>query len=242
MHGNSSAARLLAIVENGKKISQQENCRNAWASIFKCPPSDHATLMKRLGMAMSLPGEIVEQIRRDFPRQYERNDYAHFLNTFMQAFSHNLLDQPWATFIRKIDGPAVTYLSSTTDLFEMKGEADVMSDEDLIEIGNSVQELIETTLATDWPADLKRFVVGQLRAVASAIDEYHISGISPILDTIAATLGHACLREDYRKTLKTQSGMSFAKALASIANLVTVASGIPQLAQAGPFLLDFFGD
>ncbi|WP_353098947.1 hypothetical protein [Stenotrophomonas lactitubi] len=224
------------------KISADSTCRAAWSSLLQVDSSSLPDLLTRLAQVAALPSEVVESIKRDFPRQYARDDHRHFYNNFDKAFRSSDLNGPWQTFIKFIDQPTMIYLSLASDLLEAKNTASRMSDEELLSLRDEIDALITTTIDSNWPDEVKKFIVIKLRDIREAIENYFITGALPILDAIASTFGHACLREDYRETLKTQEGRGFAANLAKIANIVTVASGVTELAGASAFLLEFFGD
>jgi hypothetical protein len=66
-----------------------------------------------------------------------------------------------------------------------------------------------------------------------SIDEYRLTGALPLLDAIDTTIGHAALEKNYKSFLTdTELGKRLLDTLSSMANVVTVAVGIPQLTVA----------
>ena len=87
-------------------------------------------------------------------------------------------------------------------------------------------------LSSEITPDLKKYVIHHLRKILTAIEEYKISGALPILDAVESTIGHAYLDTSYRNFLtSSEVGAKILETLAATANVVTVAVGIPQLAQ-----------
>lgn len=66
-----------------------------------------------------------------------------------------------------------------------------------------------------------------------SIDKYRLTGALPLLDAIDTTIGHAFLENGYKSFLTdTELGKRLLDTLGSMANVVTVAVGIPQLTLA----------
>ena len=87
-----------------------------------------------------------------------------------------------------------------------------------------------TRLVSDQPTEVKRYLARNVRRILTSIEEYKLTGALPLLDAIDTTLGHMHIDAEYKSFLRdTELGKKLLDTLASMANVVTVAVGIPQL-------------
>ena len=61
---DNPAARLLRILEKGKKLPPPMSCRQAWCELLEVEIEDKVTLMGRLGKLIPLTAEITEQLSK----------------------------------------------------------------------------------------------------------------------------------------------------------------------------------
>ena len=230
MQYDNPAARLLSILRDGRNIGPTEQCRKAWAGLLNTPKNDHALLMSRLGKLMSLPQEIIDQIKQLFPNQ--QNTWDHWSRQVNNGFSTQNLNGQWETFLKHIDDHTINYLAISADLIQSKSTVQPLNLENLIELRNKISELLEAVLISEISPEIKKFVIHHLRKILTAIEEYKITGALPILDAVESTFGHAYIDPSYAKFLtNSELGAQILEALAATANFVTVAIGVPQLAQ-----------
>ncbi|WP_146092570.1 hypothetical protein [Xanthomonas arboricola] len=228
MQYDNPAARLLAILEEGQKISTNETCRNAWQSLLET--DSQPQLMSRLGKLMSLPQEIIDQTRELYPNQ--RPTWDHWSTQVNTAFSAQNINAEWNTFIRYIDSHTVNYLANSADLLQARSTAQHLNLDTLRSTREMVDALLRSVLEAEIARDLKKFIVHHLRKILTSIEEYKITGSMPILDAVESTIGHAHLEKSFCEFLKdTELGRRVLDTLAATANVVTVAVGIPQISQ-----------
>ena len=93
-------------------------------------------------------------------------------------------------------------------------------------------------MESDFPDEIKNYLVRGLQRIIVAVDEYRISGAAPILDAMEITLGHAFFDAEYRRALtNTDIGRTIVDVLASVASSITIAVGLPQLPETFQLLL-----
>ncbi|WP_372191351.1 hypothetical protein ACCQ21_19530 [Xanthomonas axonopodis pv. desmodiigangetici] len=228
MQYDNPAARLLAILEAGQKISINERCRNVWQSLLET--ESQPQLMSRLGKLMSLPQEIIDQTRELYPNQ--RPTWSHWSNQVNTAFAAQNINAEWNTFIRYIDSHTVDYLAISADLLQAKSTVQQLNFDDLLSTREMIDSLLQSVLESEISRDLKKFIVHHLRKILTSIEEYKITGSIPILDAVESTIGHAHLEKSFYEFLTdTELGRRILDTLAATANVVTVAVGIPQISQ-----------
>ncbi|MCK4842680.1 MAG: hypothetical protein KAT04_12490 [Methylococcales bacterium] len=231
MRSDNPSARLFSILENGKKISSTSKCRAAWQELLNVDPSDHALLMSRLGKMMELPDQIINTVKSDFPNQLKTCN--HWKSQVTKAFMTQDLNGQWATFIGQIDGHALNYLNITTELLQTTAITKLLNDEELSELRDSINKLLQETVESDIPDDIKKYVTGNLHKMLLHIDEYTITGAQPIMDSVDIMFGHAFSNDDYRNYLSGNDlGVNLVNTLTAVAATVTIVLGVPQLPEA----------
>jgi hypothetical protein len=236
LHSDNPAARLLKILEDGKKIDPNTKCRKAWHRLLDVEESNPALLMSRLGKLMEQPDLIIRDIKDNYPKQ--NSSHNHWSSKVNTAFMQQNLNGAWSEFIAHIDAHTIDYLSMSADLLDMKSSTQLMSEADINNIRSKVEELLNEAIDADIDMDFKKYVVRYLRKIVIAIDEYRISGAIPISESIESAFGHTFIDEKYRVNISsTEFGSKFLSALAAVASAVTIAVGLPQLPDTFQYLL-----
>lgn len=229
MNYDNPAARLLAIIENGKSISAHVNCRVAWEQLLDVE-NNNPLLISRLGKVMELPDSIIQAIKENFPNQ--QDTWSHWSTQVNHAFMVQNLNANWQTFINEIDQHSVTYLRLASDLLQVKSNTKILIDGEISPIRERLLGLLEEVLSGNLSDDIKKYLARNIRKIIVSIEEYKITGALPLLDSIESTIGHAHIDEPYKNFLvDTELGRRILDTLGAMSNLVTVAVGIPQLSQ-----------
>ncbi|OHY89390.1 hypothetical protein BI375_23730 [Vibrio rotiferianus] len=223
---DNAAARLLAILETGKKTNVNFDTKRAWMTILGLEPDTpnvESVLMSKLGQVMLLPHETKLLVEQYYPSQ--ASSLNHTLHQIQKAFTNQNLSATWTTFIQHIDSHCISTLSMTSALLDNKLETQLIESDQLSNFKEQVQEILNKTIASDLSSEFKKFMTHYLQKILSAINDYLISGAMPILDAIESTLGHAVLDPSFRDELKeTETGSSIRAMLGDLANVVTVAT------------------
>lgn len=230
MNYDNPAARLLNILESGRKIGANENCRTVWQRLLEVD-DNNPMLMSRLGKVMELPELIIVAIKEQYPSP--RNTWSHWEAQVNLGFMSQNLNGKWETFIQHIDSHSLTYLHLASDLLQAKSNTKLMPNEELISLRDKLQEIYNEVMGSEVNDEVKRYLARNLRKLINSIDEYKLTGALPLLDSIETTIGHIHIDTQYRNFLKdTELGQKLLETLGAMANVVTVAVGIPQLSQA----------
>ena len=142
-------------------------------------------------------------------------------------------------FIQHIDEHTINYLTMSVDLLDTKENITILSTEEIENIREQIDNILKDIIKMNLDENFKKYLTRYLRQILTSIDEYNISGIVPIMKSIEATLGHAFLDEGYRTNLtNTDTGKKIIKVLSSVADIITVSIGLPQIAgQLTQFLI-----
>uniref|UniRef100_Q47D46 Uncharacterized protein n=1 Tax=Dechloromonas aromatica (strain RCB) TaxID=159087 RepID=Q47D46_DECAR len=230
MDYDNPAARLLAILEEGQQKDANQNCRQTWNELLKTG-NDHAVLMSRLGHLFALPEQITQAIDDNFPTH--RKNCTHWESQVRNAFYAQVLNGNWSSFIGQIDSHTISYLGFTAELLQTKANTKSIADDQILEVRAKIDELYQEVLTSNIPSEVKTYLTRYLRKILNSIDEYFLTGALPILEATGTLLGHAFVDENYRSFLKNEKlGNRIFECLTAMANVITVAVGLPQLTQA----------
>jgi len=228
MHQDNPAARLLAVLVAGKKIRREEICRQVWHKLLEVPQSDPALMVSRLGKLMALPQEIIQLTREAFPERPPT--WHHWSGQVDAGFSNQNLNGHWLSFIDQIDDHTITYLTLAADNLDARASVRPLQKGAIDQLRATVADLLNSAIDSDLPVEVKKEVLRHLRNIAICLEEYQITGALPLLDAIEAPIGHACVSPNFRSFLKDHAvGQRVAEFLGVAANVVAVATGIPQL-------------
>ena len=230
MNYDNPAARLLSILERGKTKAPETNCRAVWEELLEAK-DDSPLLMARLGKVMELPRLAITSLKEEFPQQGDM--WSHWESQVNAAFMVQNMHANWDSFINHVDAHTLTYLRMASSLLQAKANTKLIADADLVTVRETLSAILVEVLASDLPDEVKKYVVRNLRKIVDSIDEYKLTGALPLLDAVETTLGHAAVDKQYKTFLtSTELGKRLLDTLASMANVVTVAVGLPQLTQA----------
>ncbi|WP_428025814.1 hypothetical protein [Arcobacter sp.] len=228
---NNPAKRLLIILEEGKRIPTNMNCKEVWCKLLEVEDRNNLSLiLSRLGKLMELPDIIIKDIIKHYP---EQKSYKHWSTRVNNSFSKQNLNSSWLTFIEGIDEHAIEYLRMSSALLDNNSDEELLTSEQLLNIKKNIDGIINDILDSDISENLKKYIIKYLRKILIAIEEYKISGIEPIIESLETTLGHAFLDDEYKSVILKESsiGEKIRNTLADIANLVTTCQGVFSIAQ-----------
>lgn len=223
---DNPAARLLSILEEGKNQSPETHCTKVWNLLLAT--EDTSLLVSRLGKTMNLTQQTIVAIQEEFPDG--GNTWSHWAQQVNYAFMVQDISSKWVTFIKHIDDHTITYLRMSATMLQAKSNTKLIAVAELGALRQTFSDLLVDILAADIPVEIKKYLARQLRNIVDTIDDYRISGALPLLDAVDATVGHMAVDKEYNHFLtKTEIGKRLLDTLGAMANVVTVAVGLPQL-------------
>lgn len=179
---------------------------------------------------MELPDQTIKAIKDSFPNQ--GNTWGHWSNQVNHAFMVQNLNDKWAGFIGHIDDHTITYLRLASDLLQSKTNAKIIAYSDLQELKEKIRNIYDEVIKSEIDDEVKKYLAHYLQKILIEIDEYHLTGALPLLETVEIMTGHAAIDKNYYDFLKdTELGKRILDTLGAMANMVTIAIGIPQLTQ-----------
>lgn len=236
MKTDNTAGRLLNILIEGRKYSGSDTTQEVWNKLLNIEDNNLALLMSRLGKIMELPNQIIDDINNYYPNQ--EVSYIHWNQAVIKAFASQDLNGQWYTFIDHIDDHTTNYLTTSVLLLDNKENTKLLSDKEISDIKININILIDDIINLDIDNSFKKYMTKYLTKIIISIDEYKITGVSPILESLEVTLGHAFVDQNYRDNIqKTEFGAKLITTLTTVASIVTIAVGLPQLPDFSIYLL-----
>ena len=233
---DNCAERLLKILVEGKAIAANVNCRNAWKQILEVDDQKESFLLSRLSKAMMLPDLTVESLKNIDGSDH--SFYQHWYSAVTTGFKKQNLNDNWGTFINNIDDHSISYLKINASLLQAHVSNSNISEEKLDEIHQKIQETLDDVLGSDLSEVVKIYLINSLQNILNAIREYKITGFSPIMEAIESSFGHAVINSEFREEMKnSETGKKVWDALGAVATIVSLATGLPQIASAAMNLL-----
>lgn len=231
MQSDNPAARLFAILDEGKKVDANQNCRGVWQNLLNVSSSEQALLISRLGKLMELPQTIISIVEDEFPNQLKTCN--HWSAQVNKAFMQQNLNDKWGSFSNHIDAHALNFLSITSELLQTKSPTKLLGDDELSDLREKIDSILNETIESDIDSEIKKYVAKGLSDLLRNIDEYRITGAQPIMDGVEIMFGHAFADENYREYLSNDGlGKKLVDILAAVASSVTIVLGAPQLPEA----------
>lgn len=234
MQYDNPAARLLSILQEGKKIDPATMCRDAWNKILgtQSPPQ----MLSRLGKVMELPQLTIQQLQEHFPHHVQT--WTYWSQQVNSAFIQQNIGGNWNSFITLIDVHTINYLQMSSDLLQSKATTKLILGDEIAPIREKLDSILRDLPNAEIPDEIKKMLLRQIQLLIASIDEYRITGALPILDEVFATIGHTSLHKEGKSFLYDHElGQRVLDVLNAISAVVTIATGVPQLQQAVQFFL-----
>ncbi|SFW16799.1 hypothetical protein SAMN03159511_1016 [Pseudomonas sp. NFACC19-2] len=227
MNLSNPARRLHEILKKGKAITPDTKCQTAWGNLLSAKPSS-PDLLRKLAKIMMLPDQILEIIKNEVPEQLETQ--KHWSTPVSAAFRHQNLSENWHTFTAHIPEQAIDFLSMTSVVIDMKLPSNDIDEEKLNTLRDKLAELLTEINTEEVPEKVRKYIEISIRKIMLAIDEYHLSGESEIIDAVEAAMGHAFFDKDYRDVMsETEVGKKLFDIFNQISVIVTLSTGLPAI-------------
>lgn len=227
---DNPAERLKLILQKGKAAPRTASCKDTWAYILGVDPTDNIAVLARIGGVMELARCAKNLIKIHAPSQIGTVD--HWSGQILNAFAVQQLGGTWSTFIDQIQADSIAMLSLTAEMLNNKLSVKVIQVEDLKNITTSFSELLIEIQNSSIADSLKVYLQCEIVELLQKISEYQISGALPIIRQTESMVGHIAFAPEYKDFLKENSiGQKLQDCLATVSNLTTITSSLPQLSQ-----------
>lgn len=228
---NNPAGRLYDILEAARRQNPKEPTRKAWAAVFHVESDDTGSLLQMLADLIGLVSETKSSIQR-----LDGVDHELHLKPFKKIeklLSSINLEASWENWRNQIDETMLLGLQFSADqLSRISGFTEIPSEE-LDAIRAAVDELFNTVVDSDLPADLKSLLIRNLESIRLALVAYLVRGIDGIRDEIERSFGSILLyRQEIRQAKPEEREVcsKFFKLVARLSQLVSLAYTSKELA------------
>ncbi|CAD5756419.1 TPA: hypothetical protein HNO33_17755 [Escherichia coli] len=201
---------------------------------------DNKTILwDKISKIMSLPKKIDNTLKDHFPE--DEITAPHWRPSVNDFFENLNLGESLSHSLQRISDNAINELGMISVLFKTKGQIGKLKDEQLIEIKEQLLELKESIINSDFPINLKKEILYYIDNMIRAFDDYEITGIEPIISATEATMGHACMSEQFNEVITTtEEGSKLKNILKKTITSINSIEGFVSLGANGITLLEFF--
>lgn len=232
MQFDNPAGRLYEILNSVRSHGKNTQARDVWNQIFGLPKDDLShELAAKLAKTALLVHESVLLLEDEHPdlASPPPSWVAQVITGFMTHNVHGTIE----SFQVHVSNETLVNVKTAAILLHKGSGRKLLSQQETAEIAASLTNLLEEVLNSDQPAELKSYLVRSIRKMLTAIDEYRLTGATAFLEIVEQTVGHAMVDPAYKSFLcDTELGKRVLDTLGAASNLVTVAVGLPALAQA----------
>lgn len=242
---DNPARRLHSFLVLATSIKPHVDSKNALMSIFKLTGQDNVVLRRKMIRLEETFNVVIEMVENVLPKGAV--SCWHIQKQLNTAFLNLSLQGSWGKFIDPIDQHVIDGLLSISTIMDFHPNdyhlhSENLSNEQLQSLKDQANKLLEDVVSSDFPEDLKIFIVSHVRKILEAIDDYRISGAMPIIENIEGVFGHVGLRayqdDSYKgKLLSSGLGPIIRDSVGVMANTIQIVTGYPHLKTAlGLFL------
>lgn len=197
---DNPASRLWNILNNGKNISGNERCIDAWHKLLNVEKGNKSLLFNRLGKVITLTSIINSDVIKYHNEEIDICNKA--ISQINIAFEHQNLSSQWDSFMRNINEETLNYLKLISKLLNYEYKTKKIDIKELNEFRKIVDELINDIRKLDINSDFKKHLLYYLKKIIDSIDEYNILGITPIIEANEIVVGHAVIDKKFGEKLK----------------------------------------
>lgn len=238
MKYDNPAGRLLEILLAVSKYEKTTDARTVWSAVFSLPKNESSPLLTaRLAQTMLLPHEAIAILEEEHPEL--ASPPPSWVLQVCGAFQVHNVHGPIESFKASISSETLANIRTTAVLLDKGSKRNVLADTELAEMKEAIATVLNEVLeAAELDDDLRVYLARALRKIITNIEEYELTGATPILESIEQTIGHAMVDAKYKSFLSDSAlGRRILDALQAASGIVTVAVGIPALAQITQQLL-----
>ena len=222
------ATRLVELLERAKSIPVHVPFLEGLSELFETS-NDYDKTIVRFAKFIVLSEEVVTTLNTLFTDGGTQHEYWQpRLKSILESMS---LNSTWGGFSNGIDQNMIVLVKVSETLINTKIKATTAESHNLKNIKQDFESLLVEIMDSDEiNIQLKIFVTRKIREIITSIEEYQLTGVSPILDAIDSSIGHCITNPEYKEFVNNSSlGKRLAENLGAAANAITVITGLPQL-------------
>lgn len=188
---SNPAGRLWHLVFEGRKLASQP-IPNAVATLFKCHPGDHASVLRGLLNYVDLTNEV-ERLMHRVPN-INAGKHLTWTGKVRQVFQHiGLTANPLQIVLDPFDEPAMSLLSICSDHLESIVREPIVDEAGIQSLLDEALKLHADISKSDIELALREYLLRHLRLVIDALFDYRTKGFESLWNGLAAVKGHCDL-------------------------------------------------
>lgn len=135
--------------------------------------------------------------------------------------------------LQRFDDTSRNYLEITSDLIEREYDVESkISALDCDGLLKSINGLLQDVRNSDLGYEVKTYFLAKLRELQIAIDDYMLSGKSPIIDVVDSVVGHLARDRNFQQVSKSnETGRGFWKLIQNVVIMLGLLNGGAALSQ-----------
>lgn len=238
MRYDNPAGRLLEVLTKVTNYGKTTQAQTIWSEVFSLPNNELSPLLTAmLAKTMLLVNESIEMLKEEHPEL--ASPPPSWTIQVTHAFQTHNVHGTIENFKNYISAETLANIRTSAVLLQKGTKRKILAETELSEMKSATQAVLQEVLdAVDIDDDLRVYLARALRKIISSIEEYELTGATPILESIEQTIGHAMFDDRYKSFLKDSAlGQRVLDALQAASCTVTVAVGLPALAQFSQQLL-----
>lgn len=214
------------------------NMESAWREVLNLPQDiDDLAVMHKVSKVMCLPDIITKRIGRiegentaaylgwkgDLYRAFRTVSFGHGFNKFSSSLSDSLVCN-LELCAQRIDSDYSDYSISQKDLDELREE---------------INELIDKTISAELAPNLKNYLLDHLYLLVESIDDYLITGIVGIEGAIDQIIGSSHTKPQTAKDVReSEMGKKFITICGKVYTFLSVFDGATNLVEQAYELIE----
>lgn len=226
---DSATNHLLSILIEARELQVNVAFIDGWKRLFRV--NDSLEAYRKVGLLYQLIDSSAQEVLVSDQTQVDS------VNHWRAQLYKGLNSGPtknWLEFLSCIDAHTINYLRMQASLVHLTNSDNQIEPQELLKARNMLDEAILEIKESGLSEPTKIAVIRRLRSIMAAIDDYSICGNEAVFDQFKATIFDLAANTEVSEK---GIGKKLSEAIAVLANLVTSATGLQQLASPALKLL-----
>lgn len=224
MTNDNPAARLLSILESIHDTPPNTPCKNAWCSALGINDRNDSDLMVGLSQLMGTSVEAVLLMNERFPALKPQTSQWHI--HLVMALTSQQLASNIHTFINGYPRTNNDFLKVMDQMIGISAPTEI--DLSIVnEFREGISSLINETLESQLEPKAKNYLVKALRRILAALDNYRLTGVVPVIESIELVAGHMFTDSQFKTSMSSDFGNRVFSVIGAMADSIAIATGAP---------------
>jgi hypothetical protein len=223
------AAKLHTLLDSAKKKGNQ-NFRFTWANVFDIEQNDTSALLEKYNSLLNLYFSTKKIITENERLNNEKN--IKYINLIGQALGLINFNNNTSQFISILTPEVMTalyYLSENISFIYDLPDS-LISDDQLKEILEEVEELIFNITDSNLPPDVKQILVNNLYNIKESLHSYFITGIDGVRESLERSIGSTVMNNQViAPEVENENVKGFFNVMLKINEIVSTLNGAKEL-------------